>query len=200
MKITPTQKQITRDLILKHAFEAFIQQDYEKIKLSAISKACNIGEGTLYNYFKDKPTLFIATFIHYRSGAQQTFDVYKPTDFESFIDQIIEILSYYMRIEHPRLEGAFIRFLHLVREQKLIAQSGMEQALVTADQFIYNAVLELLEMTPLKQSASTLLFEVLVKQVEGLFNDYLYGEIHFDEFLQKTKAHLTFILKPYVAF
>lgn len=198
MKISPIQKQITRELILKHAFEAFIQQDYENIKLSEISKACNIGESTLYNYFKDKPTLFIATFIHYRSGAHQNFDIYQPTSFQSFIDEIIEILSYYMRIELPSLEAAFLRFLHLVREQKLLAQNGMEQALLTADQFIYNSVQALLEVTPLKQTALDLIFDVVVKQVEGLFNDYLYGEIDFNSFLEKTRAHLTFILRPYV--
>lgn len=198
MKITSTQKQMTRELILKHAFEAFIQQDYEKIKLSAISKACNIGEGTLYNYFKDKPTLFIATFIHYRGRENHVFAVYKPIDFQGFIDEIIEILDHYMRIDHPRLERAFMRFIHLVREQQLMSKPGMEEALSMADQFIYDAVLALLDRTPIKLTATELLFEVIVKHVEGIFNDFLYGSISFDSFLLMTKEHLKWILRPYV--
>lgn len=72
-KISSAQKQATLESILKHAYDAFTQEDYENVKLSAISKASHIAEGTLFNYFKDKPTLFIATFIHHRNGNDQIF-------------------------------------------------------------------------------------------------------------------------------
>ena len=36
------------------------------------------------------------------------------------------------------------------------------------------------------------------KQVEGVFNDYLYNDIDFDTFLSVLRENLTVILKPYV--
>lgn len=198
MKISRAQKQKNLELILHHSHEAFTQDDYENVKLSSISKACGIAEGTLYNYFKDKPTLFIATFIKYRSDNNQLFKVYKPNDFDSLIDEIIDILSYYMKIDHPKLEHSFKRFLHLLREQKLMSYTQMEQALVVADQYIYDAILELLRQIDLDENDYNLLFKVIVKQVEGIFNDYLYGDISFEIFLSTVREHITLIINPYV--
>ena len=196
MKISSAQKQATLESILKHAYDAFTQEDYENVKLSAISKASHIAEGTLFNYFKDKPTLFIATFIAHRNGNDQIFKVYAPNNFESFIDEFIEILSFYMKIDHPKLEASFKRFLHLLREQKLSSTANMEQALLVADQYVYDAVLELLEKSALNQTDTTLLFKVIVKQVEGIFNDYLYGDINFETFLTIVREQVAFILRP----
>ena len=198
MKITKEQKQETMDLILMHSRNAFLEEDYEKVKLSTISKACHIAEGTLYNYFKDKPTLFIATFIRYRSDNDQVFTIYPPNDFEEFIDEIIAILSFYMKIDNPILEKSFKRFLHLVREQKLVSENNMEQALLIADEYIYKGILELLNLCILDQVDCNLLFHVMEKQVEGVFNDYLYNDIDFDTFLSVLRENLTVILKPYV--
>lgn len=200
MKITQAQKEETLALILDQALQSFLNEGYEQVKLSAISKACHIAEGTLYNYFKDKPTLFIATFIQYRSNNHQTYQLQAPKDFDSLIDEMINILSFYMKIDHPKLESAFKRFLHLVREQKLTANGNMSQALWLADKYIYQAVLELLNSTSLTIAKESMIFNVIVKQVEGVFNDYLYGDIDFEMFISTLRAHLAFILKPYVSF
>lgn len=200
MKITQEQKQATLELILKHAHEAFLQEDYERVKLSNISKASHIAEGTLFNYFKDKPTLFIATFIKYRSENNQLYKVYAPKDFNALVDEIIEILSHYMIIDHPKLEKAFKRFLHLLREQKLSSEDNMDQALLIADQYIFDAILETLNKINLKHTNPSSLFNVIYKQIEGIFNDYLYGDIDFDRFLITVKEHITLILMPYVVF
>lgn len=197
MKISPEKKQVTLETILKHAYEAFTHENYENVKLSDISKAAHIAEGTLFNYFKDKPTLFIATFIYYRNGDHQVFNVYKPSDFESLMNEFMEILTFYMRIDHPKLEASFKRFLHILREQKLSSNMYMEQALLVADQYIYDAILELLEHSSLKQTNITLIFNVIVKQVEGIFNDYLYGDIDFDTFLSIVREQVAFILHPH---
>lgn len=200
MKITKEQKQETLELILEHAYESFRQEDYETVRLSTISKACHIAEGTLYNYFKDKPTLFIATFIRYHSESNQIYTIYPVKDFNSFIDELLEILRFYMKIDHPDLERSFKRFLHLLREQKLTSKSHMEQALLIADEYIYYAVLELIKTCNLNKIDCMLILDVIAKQVEGVFNDYLYGDIDFDTFLRILREHLSFILKPYIRF
>ncbi len=200
MKITQEQKQETLERILKHAHEAFLQEDYENVKLSNISKASHIAEGTLYNYFKDKPTLFIATFMKFRNDNHQLYIVYAPKDFHALVNEIIEILSHYMRIDHPKLERAFKRFLILLREQKLSSNDNMGQALLIADQYIFDAILETLNKIKLKDTNPNSLFKVIDKQVEGIFNDYLYGDIDFDSFLITVKEHITLILRPYVTF
>jgi len=198
MNISKTQKQETIDRILNHALNAFVQEDYEKVKLSDISKSCHIAEGTLYNYFKDKPTLFISTFIKYRSNNNQLYNIYTPKDFDSLINEFIEILSFYLKISNPKLEHSFKRFLHLLREQKLMSNTCMEQALLVADQYVYNAILELLKRCNLNQTDYMLIFKVIVTQVEGIFDEYLYEDIDFDTFLQISREHISLILKPYV--
>jgi hypothetical protein len=103
-----------------------------------------------------------------------------------------------MRIDNPKLERAFRRFIHLLREQKLMSKTYMEQALQTADQYIYSATLELLKTSNLNQTDYLLLFNVIAKQVEGVFNDYLYEDIDFDTFLHILREHVSLILRPYI--
>ena len=76
----------------------------------------------------------------------------------------------------------------------------MGQALLIADQYIFDAILETLNKINLKHTNANSLFNVIYKQVEGIFNDYLYGDIDFDRFLITVKEHITLILLPYVAF
>lgn len=48
-----------RDKILTEAREMIKENGYEKLSMRNLAKACNIGIGTLYNYFKNKHSIVL---------------------------------------------------------------------------------------------------------------------------------------------
>ena len=48
-----------RDKILTEAREMIKENGYEKLSMRNLAKACNIGLGTLYNYFKNKHSIVL---------------------------------------------------------------------------------------------------------------------------------------------
>ncbi|WP_338630663.1 helix-turn-helix domain-containing protein [Clostridium baratii] len=48
-----------RDKILTEAREMLKENGYENLSMRKLAKACNIGLGTLYNYFKNKHSIVL---------------------------------------------------------------------------------------------------------------------------------------------
>ncbi len=58
--------------ILAAAESIFAQYGYRLTKIDQIADSLNVGKGTIYRYFKDKKSLFIAVFEHGIRRLQQT--------------------------------------------------------------------------------------------------------------------------------
>jgi AcrR family transcriptional regulator len=61
-----------REEILSAARSIFAQYGYRLTRIDQIANSLNIGKGTIYRYFKDKKTLFIAVFEQGIRHLQQT--------------------------------------------------------------------------------------------------------------------------------
>lgn len=207
MKVSKAKKVETLHKILEESMKVFLSKSYERVKLSEISKACGIAEGTLYNYFKDKPTLFLATFMAFRNDQTDLYKVQRPKTYEAFLDEIIKVLDHYMRIENAHFEKVFKQFVHLSRDQKLNGSNAMGDALAEADAYLLDGIKSLLEFVEIGGNTSDMgaqaytkenILEVIFMQAEGIYNDYLYGSLTFDMFLEKVRAHLKIILRELV--
>ncbi|KPL15925.1 hypothetical protein AMJ74_00265 [candidate division WOR_3 bacterium SM1_77] len=59
----------TRLKIIRAGLKVFAKKGYFKTTVDDIAKEVGIGKGTVYLYFKDKPTLYISTIEEHFSGA-----------------------------------------------------------------------------------------------------------------------------------
>jgi AcrR family transcriptional regulator len=57
------QKEETRALILESARSLFDKSGFDKTTIRAIANRANVGTGTIFNYFPDKPSLLIAALL-----------------------------------------------------------------------------------------------------------------------------------------
>ena len=68
-----------KDQILAAAKRIFAQKGFRRTKIDEIAEYLNLGKGTLYRYFKDKKSLFLAIFEQGLSELRQTiFDNVEP--------------------------------------------------------------------------------------------------------------------------
>lgn len=70
-----------KQLILDKAREILYNQDYSKLSMRALSKACNIALGTIYNYYPTKKALIIEMMADY--WQQFLYSVQKIADSDS---------------------------------------------------------------------------------------------------------------------
>ena len=67
-----------KQLILSHAKEILYQQGYQKLSMRALSKACGIALGTIYNYYPTKKDLVFEMMTDY---------------WQRFLDTVVEIIA-----------------------------------------------------------------------------------------------------------
>lgn len=62
-----------REQILTVAKRIFAQNGFRRTKIEQIADALSVGKGTIYRYFKDKKSLFLAVFEYGMDNLHQTF-------------------------------------------------------------------------------------------------------------------------------
>jgi AcrR family transcriptional regulator len=187
-----------RECILEHAFVQFSKLGYEKTNLSDISRLCGIAEGTLYNYFEDKSTLFVATFTQQTQKKLSDLRINQPKTSDMLIEEFIRILEFFMKIDDPGLEDAFKTYYHLLKSQNSSERIIMSRPLQEADEFIYHALNQLLSSVTFKNISCEKMLEIIEKQFDGLLNDYIYNGDSFSRLMSRTKEHLTYIIAPFI--
>ena len=55
----------TKEYIIDQAYSLFMNQSYEAVSISDISKACGLTKGALYHHFENKEALFMAVIDKY---------------------------------------------------------------------------------------------------------------------------------------
>ena len=187
-----------RECILKHSFEQFSKLGYEKTNLSDISKLCGIAEGTLYNYFVDKPTLFVATFTLQTMNKLNGFHFEAPNSITMLIDQFGKTLEFFLMIEDPGLERAFKTYYHLLKSIDNPERDTMSKPLIEADEYVHNELDKLFSHVIFKDNSGEKLLDIIKIQFDGLLNEYIYLGTSFSDLIKKTKENMYYILKPYI--
>jgi len=54
-----------KELIMSNAKEIILKEGYSKLSMRALSKACDIAIGTIYNYYPNKKDLIVGMMIEY---------------------------------------------------------------------------------------------------------------------------------------
>ena len=104
------QKEETEKLILETARGFFAQMGYRKTTIRKVAEKAGLGLGTIFNYFPDKASLLIATFLDDLAAVQSEALQSMPNDVsvrEQFLHLSRSFYQYYAR--HPSLSRTLLK-------------------------------------------------------------------------------------------
>ena len=129
------QKEETEQLILKTARHLFGKSGYHKTTIRKVAEKAGLGLGTIFNYFPDKISLLIATFLddlaRVQAEALDTLPTKAPIS-EQFLHISRSFYLYYA--QHPSLSRTLLKeiwFAKGVWGEELVAEASAFMALVT---------------------------------------------------------------------
>jgi AcrR family transcriptional regulator len=94
-----------KENIMKTALEMMRTTELKKIRIADVSKAANVSQVTIYNYFGSKEALLRQTFIHYVEESIRDFEVFMNEEhsFREKLEHILLLKNDSMRTFPPRL-------------------------------------------------------------------------------------------------
>ena len=110
------QKEETEKLILKTARTLFAQLGYRKTTIRKVAEQAGLGLGTIFNYFPDKSSLLIATFLNELAEVQAQALITMPSHVpvkEKVLHLARSFYLYYA--EHPSLSRTLLKESMFVR-------------------------------------------------------------------------------------
>lgn len=91
------KKQDTRKRILKCATKLFIDKGYTQTTTIDIAREANIGEGTLFNYFKTKGELFMASIFEGYSPKKYRPEQLSEINEQTLANETLKMLYHYFK-------------------------------------------------------------------------------------------------------
>ncbi len=193
MGVRETKKKATAERILAVASNHFLNMPYRDVNLAMISKEVGIAEGTLYNYFKDKTTLFLSAFQKAVVIDKSPPPYQVPSNRDEAIEIIISALDVYLRMDDDRLSRVFKSFYHHQKGQLLEGDQTPYDALEAITAPLYQIIYEAIRVCA-GSDGHDLWFMVIKRQIEGIYEAYLYLDWTFEAFIHETQKHLEMIL------
>jgi AcrR family transcriptional regulator len=94
-----------KETIMKTALEMMRTAELKKIRIADISKAANVSQVTIYNYFGSKEALFRQTFIHYVEESIREFEAFmnEAHSFREKLEHILLLKNDSLKTFPPRL-------------------------------------------------------------------------------------------------
>lgn len=103
-----------RDRILKMSASEFADKGYQRASLNTIIKRIGISKGSLYQYFKNKESLFLYVFEHFTALAKQSVkESVSRSSKAAFMEQITRVLWAGIRFidNHPEYYQIYLKVL-----------------------------------------------------------------------------------------
>src|SRR5690606_20496687 len=102
------------------------------------------------------------------------------------------------RIEDQGLENAFKTYYFLLKNGNNPDAENMSAPLIKADEHIYFDIHELLSLTILQGITLEKIEEIISILIFGMFDEYIYSNYSFNDFLERVKVNLNFVISPYI--
>lgn len=75
----------TRESIIDHSFNLFLNHNYEAVSISDISEAIGFTKGAIYHHFKNKEELFVSVIDKYFNVSVHTLGAYDNISLRDFV-------------------------------------------------------------------------------------------------------------------
>jgi AcrR family transcriptional regulator len=195
-RISQDQKEQTRICILEEAEKLFNTIGYEQTKTKTIAKACQIAEGTLFNYFENKEEILLAVFEQMANIDENLMQIEKIKE-----EMIVDVILYPIRKMKAYNKSFLIDFttasLKIAKKnQKLL------KGLIALDyRYIeeLNRRLNLLVSLQNAQISNLEFSEMIYAIVASEFILYLYEKDRsYEEFESKANRKIKALIRPYI--
>ncbi|WP_079529258.1 TetR/AcrR family transcriptional regulator [Halobacillus hunanensis] len=167
------KKEKTREAILVSGKRLFVSKGYEKTTMKDIAHDCDIGVGTLYNYYESKSRLLQEIFRNNLPDLSSQVAKIQQDDSLSLPEKIHDIISLSMTVFH-QFPRSFYRGLFSVMANETENSKEVSDKMLAIDEqfmFLMAKVLEreketghLSESYPVNRSV-TLMYSILAAQI-----------------------------------
>jgi AcrR family transcriptional regulator len=195
-RISQELKDQTRICILREAETLFNTFGYEQTKTKAIAKACQIAEGTLFNYFENKEEILLAVFDQMANIDDNLIQLEKIKE-----DMIIDVIMYPVK-KLKKYNKSFL--IDLTTASLKIAKKNKKlfKSLVALDyKYMEELDRKLSQYFSFDKSliSSFEMSEMVYAVVASEFILYLYEkERTYDDFESKATRKIKALIKPYI--
>lgn len=138
------KKERIKNQILEVARATFNEKGYEETNISEIARLCDIGVGTMYNYFASKPELYVAVMADLETGNEdaQFYEVAVEADNLSDL-----VMNYIHRYLEPYIKMDQKTLFSLMKAMMSVKMpSGMVQGLLKLDQLVMGKLVKAFEL------------------------------------------------------
>lgn len=181
-----------RTRILDAAMVLFQKKGYEATNTRDITQKVGIAEGTLYNYFPDKASLFLEAMV---AGFQ--YSVPKPViqedvcptieDFHRFISDQLQVFFSYPKDSMRQILAVFLGLFQkespLVKELASFDYQYLEAMKAIFDRWVKEGIMKPCDT---QIAASTIFSAMILEMMVFLFDDHCSVEAVFDAIKKKT--------------
>lgn len=173
---------------------------FKNVKTSEIAELAEIGEGTLFNYFKSKSELFIAALFEDVSYADYTIHTEGIETEEQVIDEIMRVIEYYVKNAKTIDRSLLREYLSIVYDTTNSESHIARQSQIDADRVIADNLEDLLASL-VRNNKVDAGFDVqtAVRCIYGcsitVFNEFVYSDtMPYDSMIQDIRRQVEFML------
>jgi AcrR family transcriptional regulator len=196
-RITQELKTETKDNIIKAATLLFQKNGFDKTKTKAIAQACNIAEGTLFNYFPTKDDLLIAVFENMAKSVDHFDTNQLPNVLEQLIYFSLEPIKQMHKIPKSLLLDLLISSIKIAKKKPKLFNKLAELDIKYIDKL--KDKLDIYGDFSNKEITSKDLAEMIYSIVATDFMLYLYQNAeNYEDYVNKIKPKLKVLIKPYL--
>lgn len=188
------KKEKTQEAILQSGSRLFISRGYAKTAMKDIALDCDIGVGTLYNYYESKSELLQEIFRNNLPNVSSQAIEIQQNDSLSLQEKMRDLISLSMTVFH-QFPRSFYRGLFSIMANETEISTDVSDKMLGIDEQFMSLVAEMLEREkanghlsesyPVERSV-TLMYSVLAAQIMMyLFDDHVSEEQVLSEILDQ---------------
>lgn len=188
------QKEETRNLILTSAKMHFEKSGFDKATLRAIASTANVGLGTTFRYFPNKPSLLIAVLLDELEKVEDSAFQSLPEN-ESIIEKCIHITDTYYSYYAKRLSLSRT----LIKESNFIQGKFGELLVKRTDNFISRILDEMISAQKKGELRKDADCDLAAKTFFSFFMRYLFTGLSAPKFdIEKSLETIRKLMEQYM--
>jgi AcrR family transcriptional regulator len=138
------KKERIRTQIVEVAKAVFEEKGYDETNVSEIARLCDIGVGTVYNYFASKPELYVAVMSDLESTIEDVKFYEVALEADNLTDLVMNYVHKYLEPYIKMDQKTLFSLMKAMMSVKL--PSGMVQGLLKLDQLVMGKLVKAFEL------------------------------------------------------
>ncbi len=200
VRLSSKQKEIVREKIIEESRNLFFEHGFIKTSTRMIAKAAGIANGTLFNYFGSKGEILIEILSEgyiKKDGTMAKVNLEDKLPSELIFDFCANNMAIFISMPKDMLKETVGVVVSSINKKYNLLSKIMELDIGFMDE-LNSMVRSLINDGALQKCNSTLLSETIYSSI---IYDYIFfilsEELEKDDFLNRMKEKITFLVRPY---